>query len=172
MYVAKAGVMSSTAVAYKVRKPAKLPPLGENEATEYYITALKPDAPIESVTLLGINFDKRVLPNAASLKENQGQYFEFGVLCRPLTKKQVEALWERAKMVDVRWRDKNTGELKSCLASELIILVKEDEYNPISSPSFYQAGAESLEINEPKIPEGSELKEVLMETQRKKGRNK
>lgn len=129
----------------KFRKPARLPQ-SQGEQEFEYVCALKQDAPFECVHLLGLNFQKYVLPAEASLRENADKHYQPQVLCFWLTKKQVKALKERAKEVELviprkpnpKWRRDTTPNEQEYFASyktmadKWIILEKKENYNPIA----------------------------------------
>lgn len=80
--------------------PFVLPQDKENKAIEF-VVGLKRDAPFEYCTIGGINFEKYVLPNEASLMKNIGKIFMPNRVLRLLTQKQSESLWEEAKKRDI-----------------------------------------------------------------------
>jgi len=85
MYIAVSDPNQKINLEKKQRKPAKFPaPIGE---TEIYINAIRPNCPVESIVILGLNFDKSVYPTAASEPKNEGKHFPPGYIARKLAKK-------------------------------------------------------------------------------------
>ena len=84
----------------KVRKePFSLPVDTESPAIDF-VVGVKQDAPFEYCVIGGVNFEKRVFPNEASLAKNAGKTFNPRKILRKLTKKQYNALLEEAKTRD------------------------------------------------------------------------
>lgn len=83
-----------------VRKESfSLPKDPESPAIDF-VVGVKQDAPFEYCAIGGINFEKRVFPNEASLTKNAGKTFNPRKILRKLTKKQYNALLEEAKTRD------------------------------------------------------------------------
>lgn len=160
MYIAKAQQQQPNREIVNTRKPEKLPDTN-SEPIQEYVTALQPDSPFECITILGLNFQKSIQTEKASLVENQGKYFEHGVLVRSLTEKQVAALKNRAEQVIMKHPG---GEEK---ASKYLILTPLSGYNPINFGSTATTQVnETTPESEPIEPE--KLKQELYETQRKR----
>lgn len=124
MHLAVAKVPEEKTKEKRMRKPATLPePVGEQSI---YINTLKTDCPVEFLCLLGLNFDKTVLPPDASLTKNEGKPFQAGYIARWLAPNQVEALKNRAK--EVYFLDKEGKEL---CAADWIVLVDAKNFSPL-----------------------------------------
>lgn len=164
-FIARGGkVIEAKETRAKVREPKKLPSVGEKESVREYICALTKDSPVLSLTLLGINFDKRVLSPDHSLVENMQTPQEYGVVSRTLTDNQVSALRERAKEKIVEWREKGTRKLCRVPAAKLLFITPIEEYNPVST-EFYSPPKESEIVEE---EETGDIKEEIYKQQRKK----
>lgn len=95
--ITKAATLSREAHKVVVREqPFVIPPAAANEKAEVYITAIKANAPFEVCHIGGINFEKSVLPDAATLPTNTGKPFFPKLLSKMMTKKQAEAILEEA----------------------------------------------------------------------------
>lgn len=95
--ITKAATLSREAHRVVIREQSFIiPPAAENEKAEVYITALKANAPFEVCHLGGLNFEKSVLPDAATLPTNAGKPFFPKLLSKMMTKKQAEAIWAEA----------------------------------------------------------------------------
>ena len=144
---AKSGGINLKGAMQQLRKAFALPEKAQEEQTFDYITGIRPDAEIEYLTIAGMNFEKRVMPNAASYITEQEKYHEPRIIARPLTEKQAKAIMERAEEIEIEipvrqnlaYNGKNDeGEYlpaKTIKASDVIILCKASEYNPISIQS-------------------------------------
>lgn len=124
MHLAVARVSEEKTREKKGRKPAVLPEAVGEQAV--YINTLKPKCPVEYLSILGLNFDKIVLPTDASLTKNEGKSFPAGYIARWLSSNQVEALRNRAKEVFFYSKD---GE-EFC-AADWIILEDAKKFNPV-----------------------------------------
>lgn len=128
MYIAISDPNQKTNLEKKQRKPAKFPaPIGE---TEIYINAIRPNCPVESVVILGLNFDKSVYPTAASEPKNEGKHFPPGYIARKLAKNQADAILARAKETFIY--DAQTNEF---CAADYLICVPARGFNPIDYAS-------------------------------------
>lgn len=76
-----------------VRATVEMPP---DDGTEKkpYVTAVKIDAPFETVCLFGLNFEKQVLPAEASLVENSGRQYFPRQIVRTFTATQAKIMKE------------------------------------------------------------------------------
>jgi len=129
----------------KTRKPAKLTVAKDSDELIPYITALKQECPVESITLIGIAFHKKIYQVEAGYSRNQDKAYMPQLLCRLLTETQVEEFKRRAKEVHINARvqnpnfdfdkkisDTNQKEIVvSFYADEYLLLCKASEYNPI-----------------------------------------
>jgi len=127
------------------RKPAELTPATDEDELIPYITALKQDCPIESATLIGVAFHKKVFPVESGYARNQDKPYMPQLLCRLLTETQVEEFTKRAKEVFVNARiqnpnfdfdkkisESNSKEIElSFYIDKYLLLCKASEYNPI-----------------------------------------
>ena len=84
----------------KVRKEPFALPVEPDAPTIDFVVGLKQDAPFEYCAIGGINFEKRVFPNKASISKNIGKTFYPRKILRKLTKNQYNALLEEAKKRD------------------------------------------------------------------------
>ena len=174
-YIATAQTQTQEVNLARIRKHKTFPNT-EGEPAKEYVTTVKQDCPLESITLLGIDFHKRVFPKAMGYRENEGKYFEPGVIARPLTEKQVAALKERAEETDLAWQDRN-GERHAGKASAWIVIVEKDKYNPMTvsvragepplHPKDIEVAAEAAKNKEQEIAPET-IKEQLYEVQRKR----
>lgn len=100
--VTKAASLAKDAHKLPIReKPFIIPEADDKEKPEVYITAIKANAPFEVCHLGGINFEKSVLPESATLVTNTGKPFFPKLLSKMLTKKQAEAIWAEATKREV-----------------------------------------------------------------------
>lgn len=175
-YIATAQTPTQEANLARIRKHKGFPDTA-GEPTRDYVCTVKPDSPIESLTLLGIDFHKRVFPKAMGYRENEGKYFEPGVIARPLTEKQVTALRDRAEETDIAWTDRN-GIRHQGRASDIMVLVEKEKYNPMvisqvrageqpQHPKDLEVAAEAAKKKEQEL-EPANIKEQLYEAQRKR----
>lgn len=152
------------------RKPAKLPE-PDGPVSEYVCT-VRQDSPFEGLTLLGIDFPKRVFPREAHLLENQGKYYEPRQLARDLAENQVAALKARASETEMRWRGPD-GLFRTGFASDFLVLCRPEEFVRISSavqlsaPAVHPKQAEFDAASAPK-PEDEDVREALYAAQRKR----
>lgn len=79
-----------------------IPSADDKELVMVYITAIKANAPFEVCHLGGINFEKSVLPDSATLVGNSGKQFFPRLLSKQLTKKQADAIWAEAERREIR----------------------------------------------------------------------
>lgn len=89
-------VKQAKQITKPVREKPFIVPEDGGDAREY-VTGLLESAPIEYVTLGGINFEKKVLPPDASLTENAGKQFFPRRIVRLFTEKQAKAIREEAE---------------------------------------------------------------------------
>lgn len=175
-YIATAQTQTQEVNLARIRKHKVFPDTA-GEATKEYVCTVKSDSPLESITLLGIDFHKRVFPKAMGYRENEGKYFEPGVIARPLTEKQVAALKERAEETDITWTDR-AGIRHQGKASDILVLVEKEKYNPMvvsqarsgeppQHPKDIEVATEAAKKREQELAPET-IKEQLYEAQRKR----
>ena len=169
MRIAKVRETKTESKVGSIRSVVALPAVELGEAVCEYVTAVKSDSPIEYFTIFGMNFEKKVLPNEASLLENQAKYFEYGVLSRQLTERQVEAIQNRAKEIFLRYRDKTTGRLQEVSMFSIMILKKIGEIGEYNL-GVIQPAAVSEEVD-PLEPVGN-VRDELYKAQRRERKEK
>ena len=126
----------------QTRTPFVLPDRGTDEVFDY-VTAIKMDSEVEYLTIAGINFEKKVMPNSASFVSEQEKFHMPKILCRQLTEKQAKAIAERAKEVDIEIpmrQNLRFGQYpdepeympgRNVKASDVIVLCKVSEYGQL-----------------------------------------
>jgi hypothetical protein len=96
----------------KIREKLTLPDFTNSEQ-EKYICALKPECPFESVTIAGLNFDKRVVSSDYSFVSNQamGKLPKEKIIVRNLPTKLVDVIKKRATdlMVEIPTKQDDAG---------------------------------------------------------------
>lgn len=143
------------------RKALRLPDV-DGEREYEYVCALKQDAPMFCIHILGINFQKYVIPADASFRTNQDKHYSSQVLCFWLTEKQREAIEKRAKeviiqiprKVNLNWKQSDSKETEysnsySVYASDWILLEKKEIYNPMNfisqeKPKVFKTEVENI----------------------------
>jgi hypothetical protein len=94
-----------------IREAIKLPDFS-NEPCDTYICSLKPESPFDSVTILGLNFDKRTISADYSYASNQvsGKLPKEKVILRSLPVKLVDMIKKRATEVLIEIPPKQESE--------------------------------------------------------------
>lgn len=100
--ITKAATISKDHHKLPIREKAfVIPQSDDKELAQVYVTAIKANAPFEVCHLGGINFEKSVIPDAATLVGNTGKQFFPKLLSKMLTKKQAEAIWAEAEKREI-----------------------------------------------------------------------
>lgn len=163
------------------RKPFELPVRAEGEQLYDYVMGIKPESEVEYLTIGGMNFEKRVLPNCASFISEQEKYHEPRLIARPFTEKQAKAILERAEELEIEVPaiqnlkyngNGNSDEpeylpAKFVKASDIIVFCKVNEYNPIQIQSQSQNREELLEQSPAPIKDALGVKEEMYKAQNK-----
>lgn len=93
---------SNTKYESGVREPVNIPDLSK-EPLESYLCGLKPEAPFETITVLGLNFDKRIVSSDFSYASVQalGRPAKEKMIVRLLPDKLVSLIKKRASELEI-----------------------------------------------------------------------
>lgn len=170
LHVPKASTPSTAPTGgAKAREAAKLPDACGEQGFAHFC-GIKPDAPFEYCTVLGLNFDKMVLPTAFSLVDNQGKHFPGGMPVFFLTEKQAKAIKDRAKQIvktiPAREIKEETGktmyvEAFDVVVADHLVFEKVSEFRP-DIPAYYSPKLASVTPQD----QASELKDAVFDAQR------
>jgi hypothetical protein len=128
-----------------IREVCIIPDFG-NDPVFSYICGLKPEAPFETITILGLNFDKRIVSTDYSYASVQalGKAPKEKIIIRELPEKLVDLINNRAKNLEIEIPIKYEGDQisasKRVKVSDYLILEK------LSKDTKVQAQKEDAEI--------------------------